>query len=147
MEKQILFILFLCVTAWHDWKSKSVPLWIYLVFGILAAVLCGYEAVTGQKSFLWETVGSVSLGFGVTGVSLLCQDSIGIGDGCFFLVSGLYLDFWQNIALLGSGILFCGMFCLVWAVVMIIRYGRIRSCEIPFLPFLVPAGIWMTLLG
>lgn len=142
-----LFVCFLLTAAGQDLKRKSVELWIYLVFGGLALAYLIYGSAVCGKQIEWGSLASgVCVGLGLLGCGMVCQGAIGMGDGCFFLVSGLMLGFWNNLALLLYGLLCCSVYCLGFLTWNRIRYQRnVRKETVPFLPFLVPAGIWLVL--
>lgn len=76
-------------------------------------------------------------------VSKCSRGAVGAGDGLFFIVSGLYLGFWKNVALLLYGLLFCsawgcGMF--LWGI---FAGKKVGDMELPFLAFLVPASLFL----
>lgn len=145
MEHGGIFLLFLLVAAGRDLKKKSVEIWIYLIFGIWALLDIGYRwVVMGQQIDCGNLFSSLCLGFGLLGCGILWRDAVGLGDGCFFLVSGLLLGFWENLALLCYGMLLCSLYCLgylIWNQVYCHR--NVRKDTVPFLPFLVPVGIWI----
>lgn len=70
------------------------------------------------------------------------------GDGWFFIVSGFFLGWQECVMLLISGQIFCGIFGLAIMVGAQIGTGRenIRKLRLPFLPFLLPASLWIVLM-
>lgn len=145
MEHGGIFLLFLLVAAGRDLKKKSVEIWIYIIFGIWALLDMGYRwVVMGQQIDCGNLFSSLCLGFGLLGCGILWRDAVGLGDGCFFLVSGLLLGFWENLALLCYGMLLCSLYCLGYLIWNQVYYRRnVRKDTVPFLPFLVPVGIWI----
>lgn len=145
MEHGGIFLLFLLVAAGRDLKKKSVEIWIYIIFGIWALLDMGYRwVVMGQQIDYGNLFSSLCLGFGLLGCGILWRDAVGLGDGCFFLVSGLLLGFWENLALLCYGMLLCSLYCLGYLIWNQVYYRRnVRKDTVPFLPFLVPVGIWI----
>lgn len=145
MEGRWIFLLFLFVAAVRDLKKKRVEVWVYVVFGGWALFALGYQRIlTGQEVDYGSLISSLCLGLGLLGCSMLWRDAIGLGDGCFFLVSSLMLGFWENLALLCYGMLLCSLYCLgvlIWNQVYCHRNAR--NDTVPFLPFLVPVGIWI----
>lgn len=145
MEDRWMFLLFLLIAAVQDIKRKSVEVRVYAVFGTLAILTIGYQWAAKGQAVDWSSLFcSLCLGFGLLGCGMLWRDAVGLGDGCFFLVSGLMLGFWENLALLCYGMLLCSIYCLGLLVWKQVRYRQnVRKCTVPFLPFLVPVGIWM----
>lgn len=139
-----IFLLYLVTAAGQDLKRKSVELWVYAGFGGWALLSLGFQLVAGEQVAWGNLFSSLCLGLGLIGCGLLWHRAIGVGDGCFFLVSGLMLGFWENLALLCYGMLLCSLYCLVLAVWNQVLYHRdMRRHTVPFLPFLVPVGFWI----
>ncbi|MDO5407828.1 MAG: prepilin peptidase [Eubacteriales bacterium] len=144
-----LFAGFLLLAAAQDLERKQVDIWIYLLFGGAAvAGGIGRQLAGGEACGWLEYLGGVCPGIVLLAASAVSRGGIGAGDGWFFLVSGLYLGFWENLMMLCYGTLFCGIFCLgylVWCRFRQIQNGGKRV--VPFLPFVVPPGIWLVMRG
>lgn len=143
-----IFLCFVLLAAGQDLKRKQVDVCIYLVFGIAAMGSVCIQLAAGETYNLLEHVAAASIGVGLLGLGMLSGGSIGTGDGCFFLVSGLMLGFWENLAMLCYGTLLCGVFCLIY-----FWWGRMHGWKnigkqtIPFLPFAALPGIWLAVCG
>lgn len=150
MERWI-FGIFLAVAAGQDLKKRRVDLWIYGVFGGLAFLLAADRQLRGITGFQWqEYIGGISLGLMLLGVGMISRGSVGMGDGLFFLISGMILKLPENMLLLSYGLLLCGLYSLgylVWLRFRSIGIRTMRTQMIPFLPFLVPPGIWLLAAG
>ena len=87
----LLVSLFLC--AWIDWKTErvSVPL---LLLGGMAAVLLHLFA---QEESVFYLMTGMSVGIALLLYSLVTHESIGYGDGCLFVMTGLFLGIWENL--------------------------------------------------
>lgn len=144
MEKWV-FLLFLFIAAGQDIRKKSVAASVFGVFGALAALTLGYGWWFLDRPVDWGSVCcSLCLGLGLLGCSMLSDGAVGAGDGCFFLVSAWLLEFWDNLALLCYGLIFCGIFCMGLLIWNQVHLGRnIGRQTVPFLPFLVPIGLWI----
>lgn len=140
-----LFLGFLLTAALQDARKKSVNVWVYVVFAVLSAVWAGYRwLAAGQPPEWMNLFGSISLGLALLGCGMVAGGAVGAGDGCFFVVSGLMLGFWENLALLFYGTILCGSYSLlylVWSRIHLHRYGGAKT--VAYLPFLVPVGIWL----
>lgn len=145
MNGKWMFLVFLMIAAGQDMRKKSVEIRIYVIFGIWALLGLGYYGGIEGRTVDWvDLFSSLCIGLGLIGCALLWCDAVGLGDGCFFLVSGLMLGFWENLILLCYGMLLCSIYCLALAVWNQVRYHRsVRKYTVPFLPFLVPVGIWI----
>lgn len=142
--EQGMFLLFLLITAMQDLKRKSVRLWVYILFALGAAGALIYLWASGQEVIWTDRILGAGLGLIMLGGSIAGRGSVGLGDGAFFLISGLMLGFWDNLALLLYGSLCCGLYCLVLlAVNLLLCHRNIRKRTVPFLPFLIPVAIWI----
>ena len=144
MEKMdwghVVFMTFLVAAAWQDLRNKSVSIWLYLLYGAAACVIRLADGALVLRLLNGVLVGVVLLAAGK-----LTAGAIGSGDGLFFVISGLYLSFYDNMRLLLNGILWGGVFCL-----FLFLYGKkkgrnIHGMTVPFLPFLIPGWIWMVI--
>ena len=144
MEKMVL-TGFLLTAAWQDLRKQEVDVWVFGFFGALGVALAVYRwLVPGETYALLEHGAGIGLGLALLGICRLSRGAIGIGDGCFFLVTGVLLGFWENVALLCYGTLCCGVYCLCWFTWGSLR-GRtdLRTKTVPFLPFVALPGIWL----
>lgn len=146
MERNGLFLCFLLAAAIQDIREKQVEVRLFVIFGLLAVLLCGYQWKTGCWHGWFDVAGNLCVAAGLIGAAVLWREAVGLGDGCFFLVSGLLLEFWENLALLFYGLMLCGCYCLLKIVFTQLHGGPVKNQTVPFLPFLVPAGIWLVFL-
>lgn len=141
---KLVYMLFLLLAAGWDLKMKEIPIWVFGLGMGVAALVRGYDyQIDGRAFFSWNLVISLSVGFVLLLLAAASREAVGAGDGVFFLVSGLYLDYRDTLALFFSGLILCSLYCLAAGVAGMIRRKSIWSKTIPFLPFLVPMGIWM----
>lgn len=139
-----IFVVFLLITAIQDLRKSCVEWWIYMVFGGLACLKLVCEWVQGQPVDWLGMACSLCLGLGLLGCSMMWSGGLGLGDGCFFLITGLLLGFWENFALLCYGLCFCSAYCLVLFVWNQLHWQKnMRRLSVPFLPFLLAPGMWI----
>ena len=138
---KLAFILFLLLAAAWDLLKKEVPLGLYLCGALLAVLTRGFGWLTADGCF------SIGIGIGLLFLTLVSGGRIGAGDGMFFLVSGMYLECRVNAALFFYGLMLCCIYCLWAGVYSRIKYQQIQNKTVPFLPFLVPVGVWLTTGG
>lgn len=136
-----LFFLFLVFAAWQDYQEREIDGRIFMVAGIAGLIVCVISCFTGQREW-FDVVLSCSVGVGLFALRRWSNGGIGEGDGWFFVISGLYLRGLENIGLFFSGLCVCFLWSLPLAVKAILENGEGRKRELPFLPFLLPAGIW-----
>lgn len=124
----------LAITAYRDWKEQCIYLYVPMLAGIAGLILHLLYQEHAITDVLWGT------GIGVIAilVAVISGESIGIGDGVMLMVSGIFLGFWGNLALLLTALLLVGATALF--LVVIKRKGR--DYRVPFLPFLLVAYLF-----
>ncbi|MEG7531863.1 MAG: prepilin peptidase [Hungatella sp.] len=140
--KNIWFV-FLCLTAGLDLKNKQIPVWIFYLFEAVGAVAVLAQIGSMKRSELLGHAIGISMGLALLWLNRISNHEIGEGDGWFFLVSGLYLTWQENLSLLCYGLLLSSIYSLA-----LVLWGRWKGCSvrkwtIPFLPFVWPVGIWV----
>ena len=136
---KLAFLVFLAAAASWDLIKREIPLWVYLAGAVMAVATRRLEWITADGLL------SMGIGGGLLFLALISREQIGPGDGAFFLVSGMFLECRINAALFFYGLMLCSIYCLWIEVYGHIRYrGKsVRKMTVPFLPFLVPVGIWL----
>ncbi len=128
-ETVLLFIL--AGAGYEDFREKKIHLLIPLAGGVTGILL--------QVIFRERTLGDLLLGSVPGAVFLLLslwgKGSVGSGDAMMLLVCGIYLGFWENIALLFLALWLTGITALFFIVIK--RKGK--HDRLPFLPFLAAA--------
>ncbi|GLC80831.1 prepilin peptidase [Lacrimispora brassicae] len=138
---KILFVIFLLAAAWEDGREKAVSLWLFKAAGVAGVILALLQGDMGGERLL-----SCTVGLGLLLLSRLTGEAIGMGDGCFFVVSGLYLSPLVNLKLLIYGIFLNGIVCGGMYVWSCLKGRDVRKKSVPFLPFLVPVWVGMVIL-
>lgn len=145
--KRWIFGVFLAIAAGQDFRKKQVDIWVYELFGGFALLNGAVHLLVGASKYQWlQSLGGICLGLLIVGGSVVSHGRIGLGDGYFFCVSGVLLGFQENMMLLCGGVLCSGLYSLVYLVWMrfaAAEIGKMRKQVIPFLPFLIPTGIWL----
>lgn len=148
----ILWLVFLCAASCVDWKKQEIPVWIYGVFALVGAVRIALRMallVNAGESMVPVMTGlaaSAAVGILLLLVSVCSDGAVGDGDGWFFLVSGLYLTWLENLSLLCFGLFLCSLYGIGLTLHGVWKRVSVRNRKIPFLPFLLPMGIWMVFL-
>lgn len=156
------FFMFLAVSAFQDYRVRRIRISLFVTFGIAGSVLRGIQlvlelgALSGNWGIgdLWGFAVKRLMGLGMAMavggallvVSAVTREGIGMGDGWFFVVSGVFLGPGKNLLLLAGGLVLCFLVCSVLMVKGILTNQNIRRLSIPFLPFLLPAGIGVIFL-
>ncbi len=138
MIAKCILLCALAAFAWIDIKKREIPLFLLGASAAAGLLLC---VVTGSPSRA-GLFGGILVG----GILLLCalvsRESIGIGDGLLFLVTGIYLGLWGNLVLLFLAAVLCALAGL--ALVLAKKYTRKQS--LPFAPFVLAADVAMLAL-
>ena len=116
---RICFLLFLLSASWHDLKKKTIKRSSFLIWGTVGVILqaahifsqifMGTEKM-GMQVIVQEVTGlmfAALLGILLLSLSTATEEAMGKGDGCFFLVAGIFLGFWKNMLLLSGGLFLC----------------------------------------
>lgn len=140
-----LYLFFLLVSAGCDLRKKRVPVWIYVVAAIVAIIWATASVLVFQQNYqVAEHLASVGVGALLLLISVISRGSIGAGDGCFFIIAGLFLKFWEVMMVLCYSTLLCGLYGLGYYVWKFIHGGGCVGKEtIPFLPFVIVPSVWM----
>lgn len=129
MEQGILLGM-LGVHAIEDLKRQGVTLPFLAIFGIAGACFQLY----GQKMGALGMGSGIAVGVGLLLLSAMTAQSIGMGDGFLFCVTGVYLGGSKNLELLMMSLFYAALFAL-GIVLCQKRYKTQRKRRIPFVPF------------
>ncbi|HBE86667.1 MAG TPA: pilus assembly protein CpaA [Lachnoclostridium sp.] len=138
---KIIFGLFLLAAAWEDGREKAVSVWLFQAAGIAGLILALLQGDIGIERLL-----SCMIGVGLLLLSRLTGEAIGMGDGWFFVVSGLFLRTFLNLKLLIYGAFLNGVVCGGIYLLGCLRGRDYKKKTIPFLPFLVPVWIGLVMI-
>lgn len=136
-----IFLLFLFGAAWQDARRKKISASLLWGFGLAGAAGCIIFQRDPALVFM-----SAAVGGGILILSRITEGGIGEGDGWFFVVSGLFLNPWENLLLFLSGLFLSALCGLLVLAVSFLSQTSMRGQRMAFLPFLVPGGIWIALL-
>lgn len=139
---RLIELMFLIITAWQDIWTKSISVWVYIVFGI-SALLLRFDRETVSWHSLTGVCISMGVGLFLYVVYKVTEGAIGEGDCLFFLVTGIFFNLWDNIFLLLLGLLLCSIYSLGLVVWGAFWHVNVRMKRLPFLPFLLLPGIWL----
>lgn len=107
---RLVLLFFLFVIAWKDYKIQLIEIRQLLIMGGVGIVLCGnWEEVC-------QAIGGAFIGCIVLLLAWCSKECVGFGDGYLFVVTGIFLGFMQNVALLFASLFLAGSFsigCLV----------------------------------
>lgn len=99
------FFMRVCVGRFQ--REKISVLFLWAAASVAAAWTAGYYMILldwadMHEAHLWLAMRGAALipGILLLVLSKITKGAVGQGDGFFFLVSGMYLGFWDNVALL-----------------------------------------------
>lgn len=138
----ITYTVYILAAAWQDIKKKSISSWLFIVFGVLGVI----ENLLFKQQEWGQILASMLPGMLLLLLTKCSGGAIGSGDGCFFLVSALYLKVGHLIMLLCFGLMLCTMCCMGIIMSSFFTGISVRKKSLPFLPFLLPVWIWLCFL-
>ena len=133
-----VFLAALCLAAATDLKSRTISRGFLLIFMLLGIRWRLFSKRPFSETLLAMLPGAVLLLF-----SRITAGEIGEGDGWFFVVSGLFLSWREAAVLFLSGLMLCGGYGLCVLAAGAAGGKDMRKKRLPFLPFLLPGGIWL----
>lgn len=159
-----LFFIYALLCIAYDLRSRSVPLLVHLLFVLPGLIVFGNQlrgafqtcALTAHRMVpdtlpdtssavlpLWLPIRTALLpllpGLLALLISKLTREALGLGDGLFLLIAGLYLQMRSMLLLLLSGIL-VGFFVSVVLLIHGHIHGRsMRKVCFPWIPCTLPA--------
>ncbi|HIR06315.1 MAG TPA: prepilin peptidase [Candidatus Copromonas faecavium] len=138
--RQMVFLVVLCAASVSDlWRRGLTG--NFLIWMVIAGMIFS----AWMKRSPGEICCAACPGLALLLLSYVTGGKIGEGDGWFFIVSALFLTLRECLLILLSGMFFCSIFSLGFAVFGIMNRKRIGGKKFPFLPFLLPAGLWLAL--
>lgn len=97
-----------------------------------------------------DIAASIAIGLLLLVLSANTREAVGKGDGWFFVVSGIYLGFWRNLALLFGSLFLCLIAGSLFVLINLIKgeegEPNLKKLSLPFLTFAMPAGLGVLLL-
>ena len=134
--KNIIFLVFYIIFLYNDIKKKYISrnlLLLYFVIGIVVNII-NYKTITLDSVIDFGY--SVIFGIMILVISIISGESIGKGDGIYFIINSLYISFKYNIMLFIVGIITA---FIISIILVVINNRNIYKKSLPFFPFLMPA--------
>ena len=123
----------LSLLALEDIRSKRIPMLPVFLCGIVGVIL----HMIFQTHSIGEIVGGLLVGVVLYAISIFTNGKIGKGDGFLFMVTGVYLGFWNNLLLLWFSCVLAGV---IGVFILVIKKKK-RGYQLPFVPF-----VWISVL-
>lgn len=132
-----IFLVFLGIGAWGDWKRRMISVNLLIVLSIYAiAAVCLTKSVS-VLGFL----GGLGLGLFFVFVSYLTEEKIGYGDSWLITILGVYLGGGKLLELMLIASFSASIASLVYGMLR----GWKRDASLPFIPFLLLAFVGVQL--
>ena len=138
-----MLLLFCLWSAYEDARNKSLPLCGLVFFFVLFLTANGLLALGGILFYKKVLLGPLP-GLLLLALAKISPESVGEGDGYFFILMGLILGWQNNLWLVFYTFLLAALFSLVLMVCRPLRSGkggrsgRKKKEMIPLLPFTLP---------
>ena len=137
--KSVLLLIGLLYFAWQDYQTRYISTAASAVVGIIGIGL--WIFIEGNVTVILQIFVSMFVGIVLILVGIVTKEKIGIGDGILFMVSGCYLDIFQNLRLFSQTIFLIGGFTILCLIIKKIR----KTSQIPMAPFMLGAYVIMFL--
>ena len=131
--KNVLLLMSLLYFAWQDYHTHYIGVAASVMVGIMGIILQIF--IKGSVTVLFELGVSMLVGVVLILVGVVSKESIGIGDGILFMVSGCYLNIFDNLKLFGRTIFLMGGFAFLCLGIKKLR----KISRIPMAPFMLVA--------
>jgi leader peptidase (prepilin peptidase)/N-methyltransferase len=131
--RELLLLFGLFVIAYQDWRKQEVFVYVTAAVALLGVIFRLCED-TGCAA---DMLSGASIGAVLLLLSYVTRQRIGYGDGVVFLMTGIFLGFWQNAELLLLSLWLAGLVALF---LLFVRKWRREDC-IPFVPFVFGAYV------
>ena len=150
MISRIILLIGLFCLAWVDFQTKRIKgkdLFVLAGIGLIIKIFslfCQKEQSFFEMckiEFLINLPAAMMVGGVLFLVAKITREQMGIGDALVFLVTGIFLDFVQNLLLLIGTFLLVGIFSLVWLV----RKKEGRDDSVAMMPFTLAAYVLFVL--
>lgn len=147
---QMILLIGLFYLAWMDFRTKLIrerDLVVLAGSGMIikiSACLVQKEQNFLQackKEFLINIPVAMLAGVVLFLIAKVTREQVGIGDALVFFITGIFLDFVQNLVLLMGTFLLIGLFSLIW----LIGKRKGRNDSVAMMPFTLAAYVLFVL--
>lgn len=129
----------LSLLAVEDLRIKKIPVIPLMLTGIVGMI---FHLVYWNRD-IQDILGGISIGIVLYFISVITRGKIGKGDGVLFMVTGVYLGFWNNLILLWVACVMAG----VVGAGMMVAFKKNKDYKLPFVPFVLLAALVMLMVG
>lgn len=129
----------LSLLAVEDLRIKKIPVIPLMLTGIVGMI---FHLMYWNRD-IQDILGGISIGIVLYFISVITRGKIGKGDGVLFMVTGVYLGFWNNLILLWVACVMAG----VVGAGMMVAFKKNKDYKLPFVPFVLLAALVMLMVG
>ena len=129
----------LSLLAVEDLRIKKIPVIPLMLTGIVGMI---FHLMYWNRD-IQDILGGISIGIVLYFISVITRGKIGKGDGVLFMVTGVYLGFWNNLILLWVACVMAG----VVGAGMMVAFKKNKDYKLPFVPFVLLAALVMLMIG
>ena len=125
--------------ALEDLRMKKIPIIPLILTGIIGMI---FHLIFESRD-IKDILGGMFIGVVLYAVSFFTKGKVGKGDAFLFMVTGVYLGFWNNLLALWIASVIAG----VIGVGIIVVKNKRFDYKLPFVPFVLVAIIMLLLIG
>ena len=143
LSGKIILILFMIICAISDIRTKSIDIRIFIAMYIVEFIWYMYANAFGIHLEIASLMIGASLGIFLIIISKISRGAIGIGDGMFFIASGIACGSYRSIYMFICTMTLsaiCSLFIIMWGI---FQKKSMRGKQMPLIPLTIPAYIWM----
>lgn len=129
----------LSLLALEDLRIKKIPIIPLVLTGIVGMI---FHLVYCNRD-IRDIVGGIFIGIALYLLSVITGGKIGKGDGVLFMVTGVYLGFWNNLMMLWIACVMAG----IVGTGMVVVFKKNKNYKLPFVPFVLIAALVMLIAG
>ena len=148
--KIMLIIVYSVICAYEDFRKRSIGIKLSAAAALAGALLTMIEAWhTGTAIMLVDALKAFTPGVIVVVLSLLTGGAIGIGDGIFLIISGIYMGMRKTFTVMKAAWCICaawGLFIIVNEMLHGRSNERCRNKGVPFVTAALPIVIGISVL-
>ena len=143
---RIVLLMGLFYLAWTDFQTKWIKGRALLILAGLGLIIKSFSLFCQKEQnylemykmeFLINLPVAMLVGGVLFIIAKLTKEQIGIGDALVFCVTGIFLDFVQNLTLLMGTFLLVGIISLIWLV----GKKKGRNDSVAMMPFTLAAYV------
>ncbi len=132
------------ICACEDYRKRCIDIRVSAAVGITGCIICALLVFqNGAAVVLRETALAMMPGIIIIALSYLSNGAVGIGDGIFFLVYGLYM----NIGSVTTAVMTAWSIAAITGLCMLVADvgRRKRNRTIPFVTAALPAVLFTSI--